>query len=458
MINNMTTATGAEDVYALSADKKFELCCRRISLDYPSFLQFYAMMQRKPIKNDKVTIRLNTKSDTVPILEYTEEFVQAIHPITLTVLTCVEILRLLLHHVTSRKMAPYDICWNSSNIVCSPMTVTKMLNELNSVGNRKKGQNAVRLNDLFPSIDDFAQIIPPGFDPQKDMYLEKIFNIFMKNREQYNQQMQKQFGGGAGGQGGAGGDQGNDQGGNGGIGSEEDALKKHFSQSGSTATDGWGENEIVDQQVSQAVNKASTSTWSNLPGGLAQQILAANAQVVDPRIALRRFTTSVFSDVMSFSRMKFPRRYGQKWIGVMPGPRHEQKAEVLIAIDCSGSMPDSEVEKACMVVNDFVKHAKVHYCFWDGACGPIAEKRYKTTKFDLSGRGCTNPQCVIDKIQKEGLHYDGIVYITDCQFSWEKPNIKMPIFIIQSKNADPVPEWCKYSMTMKDVETISKDR
>ena len=180
MINNMTTATGAEDVYALSADKKFELCCRRISLDYPSFLQFYAMMQRKPIKNDKVTIRLNTKSDTVPILEYTEEFVQAIHPITLTVLTCVEILRLLLHHVTSRKMAPYDVCWNSSNIVCSPMTVTKMLNELNSVGNRKKGQNAVRLNDLFPSIDDFAQIIPPGFDAQKDMYLEKIFNIFMK--------------------------------------------------------------------------------------------------------------------------------------------------------------------------------------------------------------------------------------------------------------------------------------
>ena len=59
------------------------------------------------------------------------------------------------------------------------MTVTKMLNELNSVGNRKKGQNAVRLNDLFPSIDDFAQIIPPGFDPQKDMYLEKIFNIFI---------------------------------------------------------------------------------------------------------------------------------------------------------------------------------------------------------------------------------------------------------------------------------------
>jgi hypothetical protein len=77
-----------------------------------------------------------------------------------------------------------------------------------------------------------------------------------------------------------------------------------------------------------------------------------------------------------------------------------------------------------MVVNDFVKHAKVHYCFWDGACGPIAEKRYKTTKFDLSGRGCTNPQCVIDKIQKEGLHYDGIVYITDCQFCWKSLTLK----------------------------------
>lgn len=435
-----------EDVYGLSADQKFELVARRISFNFPSFLQFYALLQRKPLVKEGVTIRLNMKESTVAVLEYNPEWVQALHPTTLTVLTCIEVLRLLLHHCTTRKMNPIKTCWAASNVTCSPFTVTKILNELNSVTNRKKGTEAVRLNDLFPSIDTFNELMPKDFDREKDMYFEKIFNILRKNDEDFNKTMDNNYGtdeqnGGAGGA----------------PSSEQEALKQHFGHSAQTATDGWGENELVDQQVAAAVNKCDTSTWGNLPGGLGQQILAANTRVVDPRVALRRFTTSIFSDVMSFTRMHFPRRYGDEWIGYMPGTRHEQKASVLIAIDCSGSMPDSEVEKACMVVNDFVKHAEVHYCFWDGACGEIMTQKRVTNKFDLSGRGCTNPQCVIDKITEEKRHYDGIVYITDCQFCWEKPKMKTNIFIIQSANADPVPDWCKYSMTMKDVHTICGD-
>ena len=451
-----------EELYALPTDVKFEHAARRISIDYPSFLQFYAMMQRKNVNNEKVTIRLNMKESSVPVLEYNDKFIQALHPTTLTVLCCVEVLRLLLHHCTSRKQSPIELCWQASNVVCSPFTVTKMLNELNSVNIRKKDEGQIRLNDLFPSIDSFNEIMPKDFNKEKDMFLERIFNIFLKNQEQYENQMNQMFGPkGATALPEPGDGTGNDpngQTGGGGYSSEQDALNNHFRNSAQAATDGWGENEIVDQQVAQAVKKADYSSWSNLPGGLAQQILAANVMVVDPRVALRRFTTSIFSDVQSFSRMKYPRRYGEKWIGTMPGPRHEQKANVLIAIDCSGSMPDSEVEKACMVVNDFVKHAKVDYCFWDGACGPITEKRGRGNKFDLSGRGCTNPQCVIDKITKEKLTYDGIVYITDCQFCWEKPKVKTTIFIIQSENADDVPSWCKYHMTMKDVHTISDKR
>lgn len=436
-----------DDLYALDADSKFELVARRISLNFPSFLQFYALMQRRPLVKEGVTIRLNMKESTVAILEYNPQWVQALHPTTLTVLTCIEVLRLLLHHCTTRKMDPIKVCWEASNVTCSPFTVTKILNELNSVTNRKKGTAAVRLNDLFPSIDTFADMMPKDFDLDKDMYLEKIFNILRKDDEKFEQNMNNHYGTDE--SVGAGAD---------GPGNEQDALKQHFGHSAQTATDGWGENELVDQQVAAAVNKCDTSTWGNLPGGLGQQILAANTRVVDPRVALRRFTTSIFSDFMSQTRMKYPRRYGEKYIGWLPGNRHEQKASVLIAIDCSGSMPDSEVEKACMVVNDFVKHAEVHYCFWDGACGEIMDQKRTTNKFDLSGRGCTNPQCVIDKITKEKRHYDGIVYITDCQFCWEKPKMKTNIFIIQSANADPVPDWCKYSMTMKDVHTICGDR
>lgn len=440
------------DYYNLSIDEKFEEAVRKITLEYPSFLQFYLLFQKVKVTNPDVTIRINTIDDSVAHLEYNEDFINKIHPITLTVLICVEVLRLILHHCTERKLNPINVCWQASNVACSPFTVTKMLNELNMIQN-KVGHDNVNLTDLYPSISTFNNLIPKNFDPNKDLFMENIFKIFMKNQDEFEKTMESLYP-----QQGTDGDDPNNGSGSGNPSQDEaNALKKHFGQSAHTATAGWGENEIIDNQVQQKVNECSTSTWSDLPGGLANEIIVRNRPVVDPTRPLREFSQSVIANTITHSRMKFPRRYGESFIGIMPGGLHEMKSRVLIAIDSSGSMPDSEIEKASMAVNNFLKHADVDYCYWDGACGDIVSLKNTASRFNVTGRGCTNPQCVIDKIKREKRVYDGIVYITDCQFDWPKPNILSTIFIIQSRNADPVPAWVQNRhMTMNEIDEVDK--
>lgn len=218
----------------------------------------------------------------------------------------------------------------------------------------------------------------------------------------------------------------------------------------------WGENDLIDEKIQQITNHIASdaSRWGNVSGMLKQMILEANAPKFDPTTVVKHFKQEIQSEQMESTRSKTNRRFGY----VLPGWRHKMKSSILFAIDCSGSMSDDDVALGEAFVNKFIKHAKVSYCFWDGVCGEITDLKRKEKNFELVGRGCTNPDSVLERLEEEHLDFGGLIFFTDNGFNWERPKNKWAhkIFIISTESACEPPDWVRYHLSMKDIKDYEK--
>lgn len=218
----------------------------------------------------------------------------------------------------------------------------------------------------------------------------------------------------------------------------------------------WGENDLIDEKIQQITNHIASdaSRWGNVSGMLKQMILEANAPKFDPTTVVKHFKQEIQSEQMESTRSKTNRRFGY----VLPGWRHKMKSSILFAIDCSGSMSDDDVALGEAFVNKFIKHAKVSYCFWDGVCGEITDLKRKEKNFELVGRGCTNPDSVLERLEEEHLDFGGLVFFTDNGFNWDRPKNKWAhkIFIISTESACEPPDWVRYHLSMKDIKDYEK--
>ena len=494
-----------------SVTEKFADAQKIIQSIYPSLMSFYAMCERR--EKPGITMRLDTRTGRCPVLEYNSKFIDAISKEVLGALTSVELIRLLLHHPTTRLLLPVELCYQASNIIC---TRKEILN----------WNIAPYIQDYFPTSDDIEK--EPGFNVAEDMYLEKVFSILLnranqeskknqqqqqqqqsksnkgqgqeqqqnsgkgKKDEQQSQQSQEQDGSGEDqnsekkkqqknkkqGQGKGGNDKEDDaqnDNENGQNSSEnknsdrksskddmdnydsmEDALEKHFSTKNmKRCTESWGENSIIDQKVINqlARERSNTRSWGTMPADLKQMIDNANRIKMDPRAVIKRFARSVFSTIPLFTRRKPSKKDpNQEWIGYMQGKTYQQKARVLFAIDSSGSMLEEQLIKAVAFVMSAIKHAEVYFCWWDAKCTPFTRLKTVKPSVECTGGGGTNPQCVLDYSHEQKIKFDGIVFITDCIFNWEKPETKENIFIMKTDNAAEAPDWCKWVLSFKDIE------
>ena len=209
---------------------------------------------------------------------------------------------------------------------------------------------------------------------------------------------------------------------------------------------------MLDTKVrNQILREMQTGGWGRMPGYMKDRIKKHNELQYDPRAIFAKFTRSVFSTVCSFTRMKPPRRAGQRYIGIIPGKRHEQQAKVLIAFDSSGSMNDEDLAKGLNFMECSLRHAEVWYAWWDCSCTDFEKVRFPKPEYDLSGRGGTNPQCVIDKIKETKEDFDGVILFTDCEFKWEQPKTKLNICIVRTDRGWDPPKWVKWAFKLKDL-------
>jgi hypothetical protein len=110
------------------------------------------------------------------------------------------------------------------------------------------------------------------------------------------------------------------------------------------------------------------------------------------------------------------------------------------------------VNKCFETVNNFIGDAALDLCYWDGICSEIIHDPKDVFETDVFGGGMTNPQCVIDRLEREHLVYDGIVYLTDCEFDWTRPRDIGKICIVKMGNGSgEVPAWCLWHMDVDDL-------
>lgn len=390
----------------------------------PNLMTFFAMCN-KSVRKD-VTMRLNCKIGMTPIIEYNPEFVGILSTPTLSYLLTIELLRLVLHHCTIRLMTPLERCYKASTIVCGPSEL------------RHERRIDPEVFKHMPTLEKLKTEYPK-LDMKEDNCLERIFAILgALEHDKKSSAPDKNEGN----------EHKNDDGS---YKSEADAISDHFSETNQKKnTEGWGENPMVDGRVIDAVKKTTDSkAWGSLPGDYIMEIIKANNRY-DPRGVIKHFARSVFCNEIKFTRMKPSRRFGGKYIGVIQGKRHTTRAKVLIATDTSGSMNPEEWKNACGFIASVLKHAEVDYAWWDTEC-TLPETIGKPKPMTPKGGGGTNPDCVMKMIKKNNLSYDGIIFITDCGFSWSQPTDKTKIFILQTDDAAVAPAWCKYVVKMSDL-------
>lgn len=470
----------------------------------PILLGFYIMLDKRMTTEKSVTMRVGC-ADGRPYLEYGDWFVNTLEPSLLGAVLYANCLRIALHHCDTRVKQPEAMFRLASDLVVYEYA-------RNVVDTTVKDNSAI-VGKLFPSIWAYADMFGrAGFDPVKDLTLEKVFDLLMQSKEESEDESAEESpegdrdnggqgnsddseegdeeGGSPSHEGESGGDgedeeDGENQSGGGSNGESDDSDGEESEGEGSGegqadgSGEGYGETSEAYQAMEQMFDPDNASQdmqdWGNdsdatddirdmasaqfasgqggSGGDVQLAIKEANRVRVDAARVFSMFMASNFgaSTRQTWSMPNLAlRRYGT----IAPGHvRKKDRPKVLFAVDVSGSMVSMNLVERCFAaVNSFIGDASLDLCYWDGVCSEFIHDPKDVFETDVFGGGMTNPQCVIDRVGREHLTYDGIVFLTDCEFDWPVPREPGIICVVKVGNGvGEVPAWCQWKMGLDDL-------
>ncbi|MBQ1710679.1 MAG: hypothetical protein II032_06145, partial [Treponema sp.] len=199
------------------------------------------------------------------------------------------------------------------------------------------------------------------------------------------------------------------------IAGENAGLGQIESAFSSDAADLWEENQEAVEEIKQNIQKAEIDQgWGGLGGNLQRELSDSCDFSFDYRRSLTKFRQNIVSANRKLTRMRPSRRYGFKAMG----SRYERKANILIAIDVSGSITDQSFEHFSHAIKNFFFLGiieKIDLIFFDvnlKNTKPITF-RTKINLEEIKGRGGTNFQPPIDFYAENSSDYSGMIIFTD---------------------------------------------
>lgn len=173
----------------------------------------------------------------------------------------------------------------------------------------------------------------------------------------------------------------------------------------------WEDDALSYEQVREVIIRSQRSNqWGTLDGHLIDEILASAIPCIDYRRILSGFRTTVLSSRRVLTRMRPSRRYGFEYIG----SRHMFATKLLIAVDVSCSVSNTQLSQALSIINRFFKYGieKLDVIQFDVSIKGKSDSLRKTRRsIKIEGRGGTDFQAAVDYAAHSA--YDGLIMLTD---------------------------------------------
>lgn len=170
----------------------------------------------------------------------------------------------------------------------------------------------------------------------------------------------------------------------------------------------WEEDPWMQEEMVNVIKQIKT--WGSLPGSLVEQIIAASAPKLDYRKVLSGFRASTLSSERNLTRMRPNRRTEFDNLGSL----YKLKTRYLCAIDVSGSIESSDLERFFSTINRFFKYGvdRIDVITCDTQVTDVFEFKKARHVITVCGGGGTNFQPVINYME-DHKEYDGLIFFTD---------------------------------------------
>lgn len=343
-------------------------------------LLFSTLLTHKVVQNPYVeTIRTGQGH-----IEYDPGFIDALDDETLEEVVKLETVRIVLKHPYARRPSSGEITYLASNITLKEHLRTSL------------------------ALPTAAQVF--GDDSLSGQYYELYCDRLMdKSTPKAKTASESSAVGDASGEG----DADVSAAGDGHASAEPPTAADHFDTlAGPERTQFWQEDSLVREQIDTAIREAEMSqAWGSLPGRLVSHILAMVKPRVDYRKILRSFGTSILASRRELTRCKPSRRYGFDYMG----SRYALRTKLLVAVDVSGSISDTDLVHAYSVINRLFQYGieTIDTLQFDTElAGPVDTFTRKRFRVKIQGRGGTDFAPVLEYIDQH-RDYDGLIIVTD---------------------------------------------
>lgn len=195
---------------------------------------------------------------------------------------------------------------------------------------------------------------------------------------------------------------------------------------GQQNTQSWDSDDLLKEEISVAIQEAAQGDgWGTLGGHAQERLKATLKPPLDYRGVIRQFRQSTLSVDRKLTRMKPSRRYGFDQMG----SRYDFTTHLLFAVDVSGSMSREELQTGFSIVNRFFQYGirSIDVLSFDTQITqPPTTLRHARSDIEISGRGGTDFQCLMNFLDGESKYkpsvaYDGMIVFTDGQAPEPKP-------------------------------------
>ena len=204
--------------------------------------------------------------------------------------------------------------------------------------------------------------------------------------------------------------------------------------------------EIRDEIKEAVLAAAQASGAGNLPGGVKRMIKDLTEPVMNWRELLQQQIQSTVKSDFTWAR---PSRRSWHMDAVMPGMRPGEQIDVVIGIDTSGSITDTDLKVFLSEIKGIMEaydEYKITVMGWDTEVNNVAtftsDNLDDISSFEPGGGGGTDPHCVWNYLQDNNIEPKKLIMFTDfCFFGWSPNEVEQycdTVWIIKgNKSAEP---------------------